>query len=208
MYKLEEFTYNGTVNNENLNSAYFCYMIYDRKYNMFYSGSHGVEGRTTHDLFTGYYTSSSVTDFQKRMKDSSEEFKYIIEYFKTRKLAFEAEAQLHKLYNVAKSKYFYNSQNCGETQNCGAGSTSCRDSTGQIYRVSSAEYKTGNHVHACAGKMVVRLKYDNNKTISIDKSEFDPTFHLTQFENYVLCRDLLNNKQVRIPREQFYNEFN
>lgn len=203
MYKLEEFTYNGTIENELSESAYYCYMIYDKKYNMFYSGSHGVEGRATYDLLDKYFTSSAVTDFRERLKKSSEEFTYTIEYFRTRKLAFEAEANLHQTYNVAKSKYFYNSQNCGAEQNCGAGSTLCRDEHGKIYRVSSKEYKQGNHKHACAGKMVVRLIYDNNRTVSIDKSEFDPKYHLTQFENYVLCKEITTNKQVRIPKEQF-----
>ena len=205
---LSSLTYGGLLQNPHSNKAYFCYIVYDAERGIFYSGSHGVYGRDTADIGEDYFTSSTIVDFVRRFSGSKTGFYCFYEYFLTRKEAFEAEHKFHMLHDVARSRLFYNSQNCGELQNCGAGSTLCIDGDGNTYRVSSEEYLKGNHVHCCAGRMLVRLKNSPDVRISIKKHMFDPDIHITQFSGFVLCYDKLLDRNVRIPGEVFYDHLN
>lgn len=192
-------TYGGSKINMLSNSAYFCYTIKDVETEKYYSGSRGVEGSNEHDLLVNYCTSSSVTDFRKKIKEYPEKFEFIIEYFPTRADAFNAEREYHKKHNVGKSKYFLNSISSGGT-NCGAGSVLCRGENGKTYRVSVDEYSTGKHVHVSKNMMNIRTP-DGIKKIPVNK--FDPTKHTTEFKNYVLALDTVTGKSCRIPNEKF-----
>jgi len=203
----EGYSYDGLLDNPYTDKAYYCYLVWDSERQKYYSGSRGVYGRSDHDLFSGYYSSSTVTDFVLRLIQNPEKFDYFVEYFSDRVEAFKAEAKFHKLHSVASSKIFYNSQNCGDNQNCGAGSTLCVDENGNIFRVSSEEYKTGKYVHCCKGRMLVHLKNVPNVIISIFKKDFDQEIHVTQFKNHVLCYDKLLNRTTKIPKEVFENEY-
>jgi hypothetical protein len=199
-------SYGGSLSNMVINAAYYCYTIYDCKHNMYYSGSRGVEGRSTHDLGDGYFTSSSVQDFVTRFKNEPHHFKFVVEYFQTRRDALLAEIAYHLDLNVAKHSQFYNAANADMTY-CGAGSLLCKDSTGKIYRVSVQEYATGAHKHVCNGRMIARLKSDGS-THSILKTDFDPKIYTTQFADHVSCYDNVLHKKRRIPSNVFYSDPN
>jgi hypothetical protein len=205
---MTEFTYNGYEQNPLENEVYYCYLIFDKKTGMYYSGSRGATGRNTHDLFEKYFTKSTVKDFVDRLKMCPKEFEYKIEYFPSRKEAFLAEAQFHEVHNVAKNKMFYNVRNHGINEDCGTGSLLCKDSNGKIYRVTCQEYATGNHKFVCSDRMIVRYKDDMTKTESIYRTNFDPEIHLSQFQDHVLCFDLQTKKNARIPEQEFYQNYN
>ena len=180
---LQNFTYNGCELNMNIDCAFYCYLICDIDKQMYYSGSRGVKGTTEHDLLITYFTSSTVVDFRDRLRSNTNNFIFKVEYFESRKLAFDAESKFHKLHNVGRNPQFYNSINCGYNQNCGAGSILCKDENNKIYRISSAEYKLGGHSHTCKNRLIIRYKDNPSKTESIHKSMFDSSIHNTQFSN-------------------------
>lgn len=198
------YTYHGSKENTNLNCSFYCYLIYDKIKDMYYSGSRGIKGSNEHDLFKTYFTSSSVRDFVQRMKNNPQDFDFLIEYFSDRELAFKAEENFHKLYNVRKNIKFYNQRNCNEGIVGTTASVLCKDKDGNIYRVSSDEYKTGKHNHVCTDRLIVRDKKGNTK--SIKKDSFDEKIYNTQFSNYVLCYDKITKKNKRIPRDIFNSD--
>jgi hypothetical protein len=171
---------------------------------MYYSGSRGIKGSNEHDLFRMYFTSSSIKDFVHRMKNNPQDFDFLIEYFLDRESAFKAEESFHKLYNVRKDTKFYNQRNCNEGIVGTTSSVLCKDENGNIYRVSSDEYKTGRHNHVCIDRIIVRDKKGNTK--SIKKDRFDASIHSTQFSDYVLCYDKITKKNKRIHRDTFNSD--
>lgn len=197
-YYLEE-SYGGESNNMLERSTYYCYTIYDSKLEMFYSGSRGVENSSNHDLLIKYFTSSTVIDFVKRLKENPEEFSYKIEYFKSREDAFLAEKIFHNIHSVGKNPFFLNSISSGGS-NCGAGSVLCKDSDGNTYRVSIKEYANGNHKHISSGMMNIRT-HDGIKRIN--KDAYDSKIHITEFKNYVVALDKITGKTCRIPKDKF-----
>jgi hypothetical protein len=195
-------SYGGAKANILENSAYYCYTIFDKETKKYYSGSRGVEGSSTHDLLTRYFTSSSVTDFKKKLKEKPEMFLYEIEYFQSRADAFVAEKIFHDKFQVGRNKRFYNSLMAGNTKNtnCGAGSVLCRDRNNKIYRVSVDVYAIGEHTHVCANKINIRTE---NGIEQIPRDEFNPEIHSTQFEDHVLALNTETGKNCRIPKELF-----
>lgn len=201
---LSEYTYNGSKENTNADCSFYCYLIYDTIKDMYYSGSRGIKGSDNHDLFRTYFTSSSVSDFVQRMKNNPQDFNFLIEYFSDRESAFKAEEIFHKLHNVRKNTKFYNQSNCNEGIVGTTSSVLCKDKEGNVYRVSSDEYKTGRHNHVCTDRLIVRDKKGNTK--SIKKDSFDEKLHSTQFSDYVLCYDTISKKNKRIPRDIFNSD--
>jgi len=198
LHYLEE-TYNGSLTNMLTNSAYYCYTLQDTETGKFYSGSRGVEGSNKHDLLETYFTSSTVVDFKNKLKKFPELFKYKVEYFKTRSAAFAAEKLFHQTHQVGKNHNFLNCLTAGGT-NCGAGSTLCKDTNGNTYRVSVEEFSTGNHIHVSKGMMNIRTKTGIKKIYITD---FDPNKHSSEFKDYVLALDTGTNKTCRIPKSVF-----
>jgi len=192
-------TYNGSLKNMLTNSAYYCYTLKDTETGKYYSGSRGVEGSPQCDLLTKYFTSSSVVDFKSKLKLSPEVFQFSVEYFSSRAAAFLAEQVFHKTHRVGKNPVFINSSDAGGS-NCGAGSVLCKDVEGTTYRVSVDEFSTGKHVHVSHGMMNIRTDTGIKKIL---KTEFDPNWHVTEFQNYVLAIDTHTNKSCKIHKDQF-----
>jgi hypothetical protein len=192
-------TYNGSITNMLTDEAYYCYTIKDTETGKYYSGSRGVRGRNKHDLLIKYFTSSSVVDFKEKLKKFTNLFEFKVEYFKTRADAFAAEKSFHQRHQVGKNTSFINSQTAGES-NCGAGTLLCKDSTGNIYRVSVEEFATGKHVHVSKGMMNIRTESGIKK---IHVSNFDSSVHATEFKDYVLALDTITGKTCRIPKTNF-----
>lgn len=199
-YLLE--SYNGSPTNMLTGAAYYCYTLKDIETEKYYSGSRGVEGKSEHDLLVKYFTSSTVVDFKEKLKTSPDLFEYRIEYFKTRTDAFAAEKLFHHKHQVGKNPNFMNSLSAGGS-NCGAGSVLCRDSNGNIYRVSIEEFATGNHKHVSKGMMNIRTDFGVKK---IQVSDFDPLVHYTEFNDYVLSLDTVTGKSCRIPKKLFQTD--
>lgn len=195
---LEE-SYNGSLTNMLTNSAYYCYTLKDTETGKFYSGSRGVEGSNKHDLLTRYFTSSTVVDFKYKLKKFPELFEYRVEYFNTRSDAFAAEKEFHLRHQVGKNPAFLNCLT-SVGSNCGAGSVLCRDSEGNVYRVTVEEFATGNHLHVSKGMMNVRTETGIKKIYTTD---FDPNIHSTEFKDYVLALDIVTGKTCRIPKSEF-----
>lgn len=198
---LEE-SYNGSITNMLLNSAYYCYTLRDTETGKFYSGSRGVEGSNKHDLLIKYFTSSSVLDFKEKLKKFPKLFEYNVEYFKTRSDAFAAEKSFHQRYQVGKNPIFINSLTAGGT-NCGAGSVLCKDSVGNIYCVTVEEFATGRHVHVSKGMMNIRTN-DGIKKIYVE--DFDHNIHRSEFKDYVLALDTVTEKTCRIAKDVFESD--
>lgn len=202
-YLLE--TYGGTKYNYLENDCFYCYTIFDKEFDMYYSGSRGVRGTNTHDLLKKYFTSSTVKDFVERLKNNSQDFEFIIEYFNSRKDAFKYEKYFHIKHNVGKNKKFYNSANSSGS-NWGAGSILCKSNFGEIYRISINEFHKNRHLHNHVSKNLINvIKLNTGKLISININEFDSSKHKTQFKDHVMCFDKLLNKKRRIPKNEFYN---
>jgi hypothetical protein len=187
-----------------LHSAYYCYTLKDKETGKFYSGSRGVEGINKPDLLTKYFTSSTTVDFVNKLKEYPELFEYKIEYFETRALAFEAERVFHKKHQVGKNPFFINSISAGGT-NCGAGTVLCKDSDGNIYRVTVEEFSSGKHMHVSKGMMNIRTE---NGIKKIYVRDFDPVLHTTEFQDFVLALDTTTGKTCRIPKNVFETNSN
>lgn len=192
-------SYNGSLINMLTNSAYYCYTLRDTDTGKFYSGSRGVEGSNSHDLLVKYFTSSTVIDFKEKLKKSPTKFEYRIEYFKTRSKAFAAEKVFHLKHQVGKNPSFINSLTAGGS-NCGAGSVLCKDSDGNIYRVTVEEFATGKHLHVSKGMMNIRTD-DGIKKIYVE--DFDPNTHTTEFKDHVLALDTTTGVTCRILKTIF-----
>jgi hypothetical protein len=183
------------------NSTYYCYTLNDIETGKFYSGSRGVEGSNEHDLLIKYFTSSTTIDFVQKLKEHPELFKYKIEYFNTRVLAFEAEKLFHKKHQVGKNPLFINSISAGGT-NCGAGTVLCKDSNGNTYRVTVEEFATGRHLHVSKGMMNIRTDTGIKK---IYVKDCNPNTHTTEFKDYVLALDTSTGNTCRISKTIFYS---
>lgn len=168
---------------------------------MFYSGVKTNHKSGIACLGDTYFTSSTVTDFKQRFIESTDDFIWHVEYFKTPIEAFDAERRFHHKFDVANRRDFYNAVNSSGSA-CGAGSVLCKSEAGEVYRVSSNEYATGNHKHVCASRMLVYVNEDTHLT-SINKADYDPEIHRTQFNDHVLCVDTETNTNVRIPKDVF-----
>lgn len=196
-YLLE--SYNGSQTNMLTNSAYYCYTLKDKETGKFYSGSRGVEGVNEHDLLVKYFTSSSVVDFKKKLKRFPNFFEFRVEYFKTRAEAFIAEKAFHQKHQVGKNPSFINSSTAGGS-NCGAGSVLCKDSEGNIYRVTVEEFATEKHLHVSKGMMNIRTDTGIKK---IYVKDFNPNTHTTEFKDYVLALNTETGRTCKIPRSTF-----
>jgi len=195
-------TYNGSSENMLEDTAYYCYTIKDLDTGKYYSGSRGVEGRKEHDLFIGYFTSSTTVDFKEKLKLNPEKFSFIIEYFHSRQAAFIAEKAYHKKHSVGKNPEFINAMSAGGS-NCGAGTVLCKDDTGKTYRVTVEEFATGKHCHVSKGMMNIRTAEGVKKILVGD---YDPQLHTTEFSDYVLALDTKTGITCRIPKDIFTND--
>ena len=194
-------TYNGFIKNPLKNNCYFCYTIYDIEKDMFYSGVKTLRDRESHNLLTEYFTSSSVTDFRKRLIQSPDKFDYYIEYFKTKESAFKAEKEYHKRYDVGKNSKFWNAiSSCGS--HCGSNSLLCVNNKGNIYRISCDEYKNGFYKHVCSGMMNV-IDKNTKSLIKIRVDEYDEKYHIKELQNKVHCLDTKTGRNIRIDKKMF-----
>jgi hypothetical protein len=57
---LNGYTYNGSKENTNTNYSFYCYLIYDKIKDMYYSGSRGIKESNEHDLLTERKTAGSL----------------------------------------------------------------------------------------------------------------------------------------------------
>lgn len=204
-YEMTEYlneTYNGSPTNMLQDAAYYCYTIKDLETGKYYSGSRGVEGKKEHDLFTGYFTSSTAVDFREKLKQYPEKFSFSIEYFPSRQVAFIAEKTFHEKHTVGKNPMFINSASAGGT-NCGAGTVLCRDDSGKTYRVTVEEFATGKHCHVSKGMMNIRTD-EGIKKISVQ--DYDPNIHATEFSDYILALDTKTGFTCRISRTVFQKD--
>lgn len=195
-------SYGGLLSNPHEQHCFFCYTIFDKKYNMFYSGVKVLYNNREHNLMSGYFTTTSVSDFKERLKTSPDEFEYIVEYFDNPIAAFRAEKEYHKRYDVAKDPTYYNVINSSGSR-CGAGTVLCKDEDGNTYRVSMPEYQTGNHLHISHGMINVYHVNDPTKIIKIYKEDFDSSIHTHELENMTHVYDKQLGRNVRISIEQF-----
>lgn len=192
-------SYNGSSNNMLENASYYCYTIKDKETNKYYSGSRGIEGSKEHDLLINYFSSSVVTDFKQSLKSNPDRFDFVVEYFPTRAEAFLAEKKFHSKHNVGKNPMFINAISSGGT-NCGAGFVLCKGDDGRTYRVSVEEYATEKYKHVSTSLMNVRT---DTGIIKINRSDFDPNIHRTQFKDYVLAYDTKLKRNTKVPKELF-----
>jgi len=191
------------MNNTLDGRCFYCYTVFDKKNNMYYSGVKTNAKSNVACIGKTYFTSSSVTDFKDRFKNNPEDFEIYFEYFKSSKEAFDAERDFHLKHNVGKNKIFYNAISATGS-NCGSGSLLCiEESSGKIYRVSCQEFELSKHKHVSSNKMNVYILPELTKLVSISVDEFNPLIHQTQFSGHVLCFDMLLQKNRRIPKEEF-----
>ena len=199
-----ECTYGGSTFNELTAGCFFCYTIFDIEKDMYYSGSRGTAKSTEHDLLKNYFTSSKTKDFKFRLRNNRTNFKFRIEYFKSREEAFLAEEAFHRKYDVQKNPSFYNAVNAsakwGEKA-AATGTVLCLDQNGKSYRVSIDEYKSGRHKHISSERMNVRSKDGSMKKIYV--KDFNPEIHTTQFAGHVSCIDKETGLKRRIPKDEF-----
>lgn len=197
---LNEATYGGLVTNPLSSSCFYCYLIHDREYNMYYSGVKTNHVNSNHGLLVDYFTTSSVVDFKERLKKNPDRFSFKVEYFESKESAFAAEKEFHELYDVARRTDFYNAINsCGSM--CGAGSVLCIDDRGSTYRVSINEYRSGNHRHVSTGKM--NVYNEEGSLIKIKVSDYDVSKHRKELDGVVHVLHIPSGKSVRIASEEY-----
>ena len=199
MHYLNE-TYNGSSTPYYPDHGFCCYTVYDREYDMYYSGMKAYQG-ASHPVGTTYFTSSTVVDFKSRLKNQPHNFEIKVEYFPTLDATVQAEKEFHARFNVGKNPKFYNVQISGGSH-CGAGTVLCSKGDGTYYRVSMQEYAKGGHKHTVKGTFLVRMN-ENNRLCRVSQSEFDPTTMTKQFDKHVLCYDLVFKRNRRIPKSEF-----
>lgn len=200
------YTYEGALTNMlTTKRCYYCYLIYDKLYNKFYSGVKTEYSANTHTLFKTYFTSSTVIDFRKRLLLNQEQFLYFVEYFESKELAFAAEHKFHHKHHVGKNVKFYNSISASGS-NCGAGTVLCVNDNNETYRISTEEYRLNrkNHKHISSKKMNVTILATGRKT-KIDVSAYDTSLHVSQFTGTVMAIDTETNAKVRISKSLFYS---
>lgn len=195
-------TYGGMDKNPLIGRGFVCYIVYDKQNDMYYSGMKSFMGEH-HPLGREYFTSSTVKDFTERFKKNPDLFELKVEYFRSMEEISLAERKFHDKFDVGKNKKFYNVIKAGGS-NCGAASLLCRRDDGTIYRISTKEYETKKHSHVCSDRILVYI--DGSNTLSsIYKKDFDPTRMKTQFSGYVLCYDVVEKKNTKIPDHVFYS---
>jgi len=197
---MSETTYGGLQSNPLESSCYYCYLIFDKECSMYYSGVKTKHRTNKHGLLTTYFTTTSVTDFKKRLIEQPGNFSYKIEYFRTKEEAFDAERRYHDRYDVSRRSDFYNVINASGS-NCGAGSVLCMYDNGTTYRVSVEEYQNGKHKHISTSMMNVYDLNDNLMKIHID--DFDPKLHRKELQGFVHALHIPSGNTKRIPREKF-----
>lgn len=200
-YLLE--TYGGTDQSHYANKGFCCYTIYDREYDMYYSGMKTYQGES-HPVGITYFTSSAVVDFRTRFKNHPELFDVTVEYFLSLAEAADAEKDFHTKFRVGKNPKFYNVQISGGSH-CGAGTVLCAAGDGTFYRVSKQEYANGGHRHTVKGTFLVRILEDNTLK-RVHPSQYDPQTMSKQFTNHVLCYDQSTGKNRRIPKKDFESD--
>lgn len=193
-------TYEGSTTPYADDHGFCCYTIYDKEYEMYYSGMKAYQG-DSHPVGITYFTSSTVVDFKTRFKNNTTNFEVKVEYFDTLAKAVEAEKKFHTKFNVGKNPKFYNVQISGGSH-CGAGTVLCAKGDGTYYRVSMQEYAKGGHRHTVKGTFLVRTGH--NQTLRrVSKAEYIPSIMRKQFEDHILCYDNVSNRNRKIPREEF-----
>ena len=195
-------TYGGAASNPLIDECYYCYLIHDTEFDMFYSGAKTRRNTREHGLLETYFTSSSVTDFRARMVSNPEKFHYLIEYFKDKESAFMAEREYHNRYNVGKNVKFYNACNAGGSI-CGSGSVLCRSTDNTMYRVSVSEYRNNKdkHKHISSGMMNVYQLDGSLKKIQVD--DYNKEIHTTELKGKTHVFDKIENKNKRITVTEF-----
>ena len=197
-------SYGGMQTNPHNECGFVCYTIYDIKNEKYYSGVKSYKGKE-HPVGKTYFTSSTVKDFKENFKAHPENFTWVVEYFYDLKSACEAEKTFHNKHNVGKNKLFYNAIAAGGSTTFGVGSVLCKSENNKTYRVSSEEYKSGNHKHVCNNRMLVYIN-GSDKLTSISKDDFDENIMKTQFSDHVLCYDNIMKKNRKIPRNTFLED--
>lgn len=193
-------TYGGSPSPHYTDYGFCCYTIYDREYDMYYSGMKAYQG-ASHPVGVTYFTSSTVIDFKSRFKNNTANFDIKVEYFPTLEKTVRAEKEFHAKFNVGKNPKFYNVAISGGSY-CGAGTVLCAKGDGTYYRVSIQEYAKGGHRHTVKGTFLVRMLEDGH-LCRVTLSDFDPVTMSKQFDKHVLCYDSLFNRNRRIPRLEF-----
>jgi hypothetical protein len=195
-------TYGGAIEPYEKTHGYCCYTIYDREYDMYYSGMKSYQG-SQHPVGTSYFTSSTVVDFRARFKAVPSQFDIHIEYFPSLTDAALAEREFHTKFKVGQNDKFYNVQISGGSH-CGAGTVLCAAGDGTYYRVSKQEYAKGGHRHTVKGTFLVRI-LDDNSLKRVSAAEFNEHTMKAQFDDHVLCYDNVYKRNRRIPRSEFLN---
>jgi hypothetical protein len=193
-------SYGGSKSQHHPEHGFCCYTIYDKEYDMYYSGMKAYQGES-HPVGITYFTSSTVVDFKNRFKSNPDNFDINVEYFGTLSDTVLAEKQFHIKFNVGKNPKFYNVQISGGSH-CGAGTVLCAKGDGTYYRVSMQEYALGGHRHTVKGTFLVKDATDG-KLKRIHPDNFDPSVMCTQFDDHVLCYDAIEDRNRRIPRSEF-----
>lgn len=192
--------YGGSTISHHTDYGFCCYTIYDREYDMYYSGMKAYQGQD-HPVGKTYFTSSTVIDFKSRFKNQPNNFDVKVEYFSTLEETVLAEKEFHARFDVGKNRKFYNVQISGGSH-CGAGTVLCAKGDGTYYRVSMQEYAKGGHRHTVKGTFLVRMHIDG-RLCRVHPAEFDPALMTKQFDNHVLCYDSVFKRNRRIPKSEF-----
>ena len=87
-----QYTYGGLDSNPLSDSCFYCYLIYDKIYDTYYSGVKTERKSNVHSLMKTYFTTSSIIDFKDRLIEHPNDFEYILEFFRDKESAFDLKA--------------------------------------------------------------------------------------------------------------------
>lgn len=159
-----------------------------------------------------YMSSSSDSDFKKRIKLFPNDFKKIIlGTYKTRKEANESEISFHKINRVSENPLFYNKAEASATGTFLKGYVVVKDKTGKTFSVENTnpDYLSGELVSVICGTITVRnketLKYEkiHLKEYYSNKEKYE-TLIESKSKNFVSCVDE-NGTNYSISKEEYIN---
>ena len=204
-------SYGGLSENPNTDCAYYCYTIYDSYKQKFYSGVRLNKNSGNCDLLTQYFTSSTDVDFKGRVKEYPLDFTCHVEYFNTPEEAYRAESEFHKKHDVASNPLFYNKMNAPTLGMNWIGTVSCRTKDGDVYVVTTDEFRTGDHDHTNAG-MVCVYDLDTDQNLMVSQLEFysDDRYvsvispEVPHNKKTVAVYDMEEHRHKKVAEEDYY----